>query len=133
MESNDLIMRSIKMLDIGYLSVIGFMTGFGISNMIDSYLTSLYPKGYFDPNEADKKSIWNIFLQVCIHLWILGIIIYIYRNIIERVPTPFSFVKGYNPIKVKERVFPAIFIMGLYFSQNNLNDKLKYLVVRIKK
>jgi hypothetical protein len=121
----DLLMRSIKIIDIGYVTVIYFVTGAAISIIIDNQL------GKFDPKTADKQSIFRVTIEIILHLWLLGFLNYIARNLILYIPFPLDGYKGFQHSKVKEVVTASTFSFALFFYQNHMRDKLHYFLKRV--
>ena len=58
----ELILRTIKVLDIGFLTVLYFLLAASVSIFIDNQM------GKFNPKEADKKSMWRLFWEIFLHL-----------------------------------------------------------------
>jgi hypothetical protein len=119
--SDELIIRSIKLLDIGYISAVYFVMAF----IVSKYLDRLY--GKFDPKEADKKSIYRIYLEIIGQFAILGILTYFARNIVEQIPFPLNGIRGYNHLRLKELASASLFAVILVLYQNNLHAKLSYV------
>lgn len=124
---DEIIIRTIKILDIGYVVVILCILGTIMGFHLDQYY------GTFDPNEQDKKPIYNIYIDVIIHLYILGILTYIIRNIVEQIPYPLHNVHGYDHFRLKELKSSGLFVYILAYYQTNLHAKMNYIIERWKK
>lgn len=122
---NELIIRSIKIIDIGFLTVFYFLIAFFSSVYIDKKL------GQFDTRKADKKNIFILFLEIIVHIWLIGVFTYFVRNIIELVPYPLNGIDGYDHSKVKELGGGVVFTFVFFLFQTNLRDKLLYIYKRL--
>jgi hypothetical protein len=116
---------ALKMVDILLLSVYYFIIGFFIATGTD------YIFGKFDSQDDEKKSTLRLFFEAVLYTFILMIIFYIVRNIVERIPFPFEGVYGFRHELVKERGGDVVFVFILFFYQNYYVDKLKYLHQRL--
>lgn len=123
--SSALKFRLVKSLDIAYLTFIYFIFGVGLSMPIDQAL------GKFDSVEAEKKGMPRLLFEVAMHVAFLGIIIYIVRNVVERIPSPFDGVAGLQHNKLKELGSASVFVFFLMFYQKNLVDRMNYIHHRI--
>lgn len=121
----ELVIRSIKVVDIGYIAVIYFCLAFFLSALYDKVL------GKFDTLAADKKSTITLFAEVIVHIWCIGITVYIVRNLVELIPFPLNGVYGFEHKRVKELSNAAVFTFILLFFQKHLREKLDYLYVRV--
>lgn len=121
----ELKLRGIKMIDIAYVACIYLTLGAIISIYIDRKL------GKFDPIEADKKSISQLYGEVLLQFSFIGILIYIIRNIVEWIPFPLHGMVGYNHFKLNELRNAGVFGIIFFIFQNNLKDKLMYISKRI--
>lgn len=112
--------RTVKILDLGYITVIQFLTAIVAAGAFDK----LY--GKFNKEEADKRSFGSLTFEIVIHLWLIGIVIYIMRNLSEVIPSPLHGVAGLNHFIIKELTSTAIFSVVIISFQENLNDKINY-------
>ena len=122
----EIIIRSVKILDIGFITVIYFLIAFFSSVYIDDKL------GKFDPKKADKKNIGLLFGEVCLHIYLIGVFTYVIRNLIELIPYPLNGIDGYDHKKLKELGGGVVFTFVFFIFQTNLREKLLYLYQRIK-
>jgi hypothetical protein len=122
---HDLTMRSFKLIDIGYVTVIYFVLGFACAVMYDKVL------GKFDEKSQENKSSVRISLELILHIWTIGVLTYFARNLVALIPFPLDGVMGFNHLKVKELILATVFVLVLISFQDHLRDKLKYLLARL--
>jgi len=121
----DLLLRSIKIVDIGYITTIYFLLAFFLSNYIDSKL------GKFNEQEADKKTITRLIIECIIHIYLIGILIYVVRNLMEFLPFPLDGYQGFIHLKVKELTNATVFVFIFLIFQYHLRQKLNYIRKRV--
>lgn len=122
---NDLIRRSIKILDIGYITTIYFILGVVLAVTCDRSF------GKFDLKEEEKKPLWQSILEMIVYLWFLGVVIYIIRNIVPWIPFPLDKMYGFDHLKVKEVTSAATFSFAFLYFQTNYQDKIKYIMSQV--
>jgi len=121
----ELVIRSIKIVDMGYLyGVYGFL---GIVCAIG--LNYLF--GKFDPEIEDKKSITQVLAEIIGILWLNGVITYIIKNLVELIPFPLEGVYGFQHSRVRELNNAAVFSVTLLWFQKHLLDKISYIKSRL--
>ncbi len=114
------VIRSIKMLDIGILTVLYFTLGYIFSWLINKIYYN------FDPNTAPMKFL--VFLEVCGQIFVIGILVYIIRNLIGLIPFPLEGIYGYQHSRVRELTSGGIAIaFGVFYAQENIKEKLNYI------
>jgi hypothetical protein len=114
------IIRSIKMLDIGILTILYFTLGYIFSWLINKIYYN------FDPNAKPMKFL--VFLEVCCQIFVIGILVYIIRNVIELIPFPLEGIYGYQHSRVRELSSGGIALaFGLFYAQENIKAKLNYI------
>ena len=112
--------RNLKILDIGYITVIYFFLGITLAKLFDK----LY--GKFDPKkEASKSSLRQTFELIGM-MWISGVVIYVVRNLVEFIPSPFDGIAGFNHLRVNELKNATVFAFIFLFFQSYFKDKLQY-------
>lgn len=121
----DLIIRSIKMVDIGYITVLYFTLAF----VLIIPFNEIYEK--FVDLENDYKSTAQIFGELIVHIWFLGISVYIARNLVEKIPFPLNGYRGFKHDKVKELHSATVFTLIFFYFQTHMRDKIGYLYKRV--
>lgn len=122
----DFLIRTNKMIDIGFITTIYFILGAIVANMITKYQTE------FNNKEQDKRTVIKSSLSLILLIWINGVLIYFARNLVELIPYPFDSYFGFHHNKVKELGAATAFTFVLLYYQPNLNKMMKYLTVRWK-
>ncbi len=120
----DLTRRSIKILDIGYITIIYFYIGFFLSNWIDQQI------GEFDPEAQQSKSTGRLLSECILHVYMIAVLTYLIRNIVPLIPFPLDGIYGYSHSKVKELTSAAVFVFVFYYYQSNLRKRLAYIASR---
>ena len=126
MLQKELIIRSIKILDLGYIGAIQFVTGFGLAQLVDK------KNGKFDKVAEAKKSTLRVILELLGLLWIDSIIIYIAKNVLELIPFPLDGVGGFNHHLMKELDLVPLLIFAFLYYQTYLEAKCRALYERFQ-
>jgi hypothetical protein len=114
-------------MDIGYLTVIYFMSGLGSAMLYDLIL------GDFDEERASNKSIVRLLAELTLHLWTMGVLIYVARNLVELIPFPLDGVAGFQHARVKELTNASIFSIVILMFSEHLKAKAKHVYQRLFK
>ena len=77
--------------------------------------------------EYEKKHTGIILGEILLHFFVIGVIVYILRNIIERIPSPVEGVGGFEHRRLKEIGGGVIGVTILIGFQKYLQDKLTYV------
>jgi hypothetical protein len=123
--NRDLLLRGIKLIDICFITTIYFLVGTAIAKLIDKIL------GPFDKEKENKKNVLQILLESIVFLSIIGMLIYVLRNLIELIPFPLDGWYGFQHKRVKELGGGIIFGFSILYFQKYLKAKLDYLFTRI--
>jgi hypothetical protein len=121
----ELSIRGIKLLDIGFITVLYFLIALLVSILID--------KTVIKPDLAiyEKKSTSLLLVEVICQVWLFGIFAYFAHNLVEKIPFPLQGVMGFNHLRVKELASTNIFFVVLLTSQTEFGNKVKYLYKRL--
>ncbi len=120
----ELVVRGIKLVDLGYIGATHFLAGFFISRVIDDVC------GPFDANAEKKKSTTRILLEVIGLLWFNAVVLYIIKNTMELIPSPLDGLGGFEHARVKELKSAPLLAFALLYYQSHLQEKLKALYNR---
>lgn len=127
----DLILRGIKLIDIGYITCIYTIPSIYIATFLDNHV---YP--YIGPykNKSDEeKTQYEILIELIIFLTINGIIAYILRNLLQMIPFPLENVYGFKHMKVKEVQSGQLIGLILLWFSSTIRNKLLLLQKKISK
>ena len=119
--------RLVKLIDIGYITAIYFILGlicaFILNNIfeIDNY------------EEYRKKRFLIILLEIIGILWLNGVIIYISRNLVGLIPSPFNGLYGLKHNIVSELKDATIFVFVIIYFQYSLRQRINYLYYLVSK
>ena len=122
----ELVFRVVKIGDIGYITTIYFLLAFFVSTWVDVRLL-----GPFQRERNARKSTARLLGECILHIYVVGILIYIVRNLVELIPSPFDGIQGFEHRRVKELTNAAVFTFIFLFYQKHLREKLFYLSERI--
>lgn len=115
----------VKLLGISYVTIIYFLLGFSIAKGLD-YVTEKFNK-----ETENKKTFWQILFEITLRLCILGILIYIARNLVRSIPFPLNGIAGFDYFRLKELDNEFIFTIPIFIFHTNFNAKMENLYNRI--
>ena len=120
----EVLIRSIKLLDIIYIYTCYFVLGIVGSKMMDSINNRLF--GTFDEEKEKKYSMLYLFGMICFEFSMVGIYIYFSRNIIEWIPFPLNGIGGYDHMRLKELTGVNNLVLGftLMYFQESLKSRV---------
>ncbi len=121
----EIILRSIKIIDIGYVTIIYGFLAIYLSKVTEKYL------GKFDEEKEKNKTLTQSILELTLYLWGCGVVIYIVRNLVPLVPFPLNGVYGFDHLKVKEVTNASVFSIIFIYFQQHYQDKIKYIYSNI--
>lgn len=118
--SNNILMRLIKLIDIGFIAVIYTSLALLFAKITDKIL------GKFDSVKEEKKPKWQITVEMFILIWLFGILMYVSRNIVPLIPFPLDGYRGFVHSKVKELGVPIIFSFVYMLFGEHIKSKITY-------
>ena len=118
--------RIVKILDIGYTTLIYFMLAIFIASLMDI----LY--GKYDAKIEKEKSVTRKTVDLVGMIWLNGIIIYFIRNFAALIPSPFDGYYGFHHNRLKELDSAYVFDFVLIYNQPNLVKRMDILFHNIK-
>ena len=114
-----------KMLDIGLVTAYFFTIGVIFAKLFDKFF------GKFDPKKYEKDPPYIVFFEIIAHLFAIGVVAYILRNIVEAIPFPFEGAFGFEHHRLKELEGGVVLHTVLILFQHNLHDKIVYFADRV--
>lgn len=128
---DELEMRSLKLLDIGYIAVLYFIAA--------AVMTILFDRlwGEWSQEQESQKSTFRIGIELIGMVWLFGVTTYIVRHLVEQIPSPVSLIQLSNPDlkfdhkKVKELSNASVFTLILLGTSYHFRKKLEYFYRRI--
>jgi len=114
-----------KFVDIGLVTVYYVVAALAISLLVNQIM------GPYNAKKHDEMNIGWVILEIIIQFFILGILAYSMRNIVERIPFPLEGLGGFQHSRLKE-IEGHVFIIVYLFYQEHLALTLKGLFKRIE-
>jgi hypothetical protein len=121
----EIILRGIKIIDIGFITAIYLLLGIVLARACDKM------NGTFDKEKENKKPLWKILLEVILYLWFIGVVIYTVRNVVPLIPFPLDGMYGFNHLMVKEVTNAMAFIITFMYFQKFYQNKIENLLERL--
>lgn len=122
---SDIIVRTIKLFDIGYSSAAYFI--FAIITVL--VLNRL--SGPYITEDEEKKSTMRIMIDIVFRVWLIGVLAYIVRNIYHAMPWPLEGVHGYQHLRLKEVSESTIFVAFVVVLDVHLQEQVSALKKRL--
>ena len=114
-----------KLTDIGLMTVYTFVAAVSLSWVVGRWY------GPFDPKDHEQRSTLSLAFEIVTHLFLIGILAYLFRNVVERIPYPLEGVGGFQHHRLKEVQNGGFFIIVFLFYDEHLNHLLKYFATRV--
>jgi hypothetical protein len=121
----EFVIRFIKMLDIGYITIIYFIFAILVAKVFN------YIFGEYDSESDKNKSNFKICIELCGIIWLIGISTYLIRNVVELIPSPFENVFDFHHKRVKELSSAGVYTLILYQCLSFFRGKLSTFLTRI--
>lgn len=118
--------RLIKILDIGYVTLLYFLLAIITAVLLDK----LY--GNYDESAEKKKSTGRKALDLIGMIWLNGVIIYLVRNLLPFIPSPFNGIYGFEHNRLKEIDSAYVFDFVLIYNQTNLVERMEVFYHAVK-
>jgi hypothetical protein len=125
MVKSELGFRITKIADIGYITILYAISALVLAKGFDKVMKQ------FDTEENNSKSSIRLFFEISLYLWIAGILIYVIRNVMEIIPSPFEGVYGLKHLQVKELGNAGVFVFIFFYFEESLKQKLSILYNRL--
>jgi hypothetical protein len=122
---NELLIVGIKILNYSYIVLIQFFPALICAYIFDKLFNDRTVEEY------NKVCTFQLFIELWIHFWSILVLYYIFKNIIEKIPSPFNnlFNSGFDN-KKETRPGPVFSIVFILF-QSSLRSKIKIFKERV--
>ena len=117
----EVVIRSIKILDIGYIT---FIYGFFALIMVLFLDKYIYPHISLENVKEEDKNKYVLFIEILLCLTTYGIVAYILRNILQLIPFPLEGVYGFQHLRVGEVRSGAVISMVLLWFSKVIRNKI---------
>jgi len=119
MKMNTIGFYSIKIIDLGYIAIL-----YGIIALIVVRVTeNIF--GEFNEKKENKKSAVRIIGEIMLHLWYVGLVVYLVRHIVRIIPSPVEGLYGFVHRKMRELNSASMFVYIFLHLYSAFTDKLK--------
>lgn len=118
----------VKLTDIGITYTYFFVIGLIVAKVFDYMYSHV-----LDESETDWETypISLFTLNILFHFFLIGVTVYLIRNIVGAIPYPLDGVAGYQHHRLKELGGGAVLIFMIFLFQKNLTDKVKIYAHRV--
>jgi len=116
-----------KFIAIIYTAIISATLGIFVTIFLDRYIFPLF----FDKKNDDKKSKYQLILEVSLLFGVLGICSYIGRNFVQMIPYPLENLGNFEYLKLKEVQSGVMFSITVVLFNNTIQDKIRILKTKL--
>jgi len=117
----DIDFRFVKILDIGYITVIYFIIAMFVSRLFEIIFAQ------YDKYINKSEHYIFIIIEIIIMMWLVGVSTYIVRNLVELIPSPFDGVSGLVHKKVKELGGAGVYTFVIMSFTSCIKDRVTEL------
>ena len=111
-----------KICDLIFISFLLFFSALFISVTLNHLCIKLFPSV-----QGNKKVTTSFILEIVFRITFIIVMCYIFRNLIQEIPSPFDNKHGFFHDKVKEISSGTLLTTLAFFFQNNLRNNATFL------
>tara|TARA_Y100000389_G_scaffold125559_2_gene122937 strand:+ start:474 stop:902 length:429 start_codon:yes stop_codon:yes gene_type:complete len=128
-ETNELMIRLIKVFDIGLLGIYYLFGALLFISFFNGFFKFIYKK-----KEEDLKKIptWKLVSQVSIQAACICILGYVLRKIIKSIPFPLEGLYGYEHLRTKEVNGGVVIAFGMLTAFSDFKDRVSEITKRLE-
>jgi len=113
----EVVIRSIKILDIAYVTFIYGLIALFTATLLDKYIYKYV--SFQNVAKEEDKNFYILLVEIFICLTFNAIAYYLLRNLLQFVPFPLEGVYGFSHMKVNEAKYGAIIsVIFIWFSKH---------------
>lgn len=127
----DIIVRLIKILNMGYTNVIYIIPAIFVATLLDKNVYNNIHIGEIKKDE--DKTIIALLIELIIIITINGIVAYVLRNILQKMPFPFEGSYGFDHMKIMEVKNGVVITLILMYFAPIIVKKINILQQKISK
>jgi uncharacterized membrane protein len=119
---------TVKLMDIGITYTYFFVIGLLVAKVFDYIYSDI-----LDESKTDWKTypISLFTLNILFHFFLIGVTVYLIRNVVGAIPYPLDGMAGYQHYRLKELGGGAVLVFMIFLFQKNLTDKIKIYAERV--
>jgi predicted PurR-regulated permease PerM len=96
-ESDPVLFHVVKATAIGYTTTLFFIVGLAIALVLERVLPA------FDERIYARRSTVRIVIEVLLHVFLIGVLVYVVRRLMSQLPSPFENMVGFRQELLSEK------------------------------
>jgi hypothetical protein len=122
-KSDPVLFHIVKGAAIGYTNVVFFVAGLGLAIVLERILPD------FDVHIYERRSTQRIIVEVLLHVFLIGVLVYVVRRMVSFLPSPFENMVGFRQERLEERSGGVFLVTAMtLLVGGGWYDKVQYLV-----
>ena len=106
-----------KICDLIFISILFFFSALIISIVLNNLCAIIFPK-----MQGTKKITAAFISEIAFRITFIIVMCYIFRNLVQQVPSPFDGLNGFRHARVKELSSGTLLTTLAFFFQTNLRN-----------
>jgi hypothetical protein len=119
---------TVKIIAIIYYSIFYFIAAFLASIYTNKYQTDFNLEENKKKYKNDKIINFGVFLEILFYFAIIGVLFYLIRKIVKRIPFPLNNIAGFDIHRLTEYSGDTVMACIFFIFQTKLTNKLNYVV-----
>ncbi len=119
---------TVKVIAIIYYSIFYFIAAFLASIYTNKYQTDFNLEENKKKYKNDKIINFGVFLEILFYFALIGVLFYLIRKIVKRIPFPLNNVAGFDILRLSEYSGDTVMACIFFIFQTKLTNKLNYVV-----
>jgi hypothetical protein len=119
---------TVKIIAIIYYSIFYFIAAFLASIYTNKYQTDFNLEENKKKYKNDKIINFGVFLEILFYFAIIGVLFYLIRKIVKRIPFPLNNIAGFDILRLSEYSGDTVMACIFFIFQTKLTNKLNYVV-----